>query len=313
MKDKICTWVNKEKNNLILSLIVILLGWILCWAFKTTYSIINQFLYTLHFSLSSILVLIFLKKSYQKHKSISIYLIIILNLIMLFHQFSMDGMIVRLISLIINALLYLIVATTAITIVYIARKNAPKRFIRYLILTLITVIVSFAGIYSNLYNMYFSKGYASLKIDENMSYSQVLESDDFIYYSADCFFGTSISNVSIAYPDYTDLYNEEKTLSLYPDSFNKAELISSVVKMLSVSESILFIVYISIIVMSVTSKEEEVKLESIEKQRREMVGNIEEIKYKVDVLESNFRIQNKKTSSIFTIVKKINRAEKRIK
>lgn len=77
---------------------------------------------------------------------------------------------------------------------------------------------------------------------------------DFIYYSADTLFGTDISDVSIRYIDYMDLRDQNNIVSRYADQYEKGQIIPQIIKLLSLSESVLFIVYISIIVLGAEEK-----------------------------------------------------------
>lgn len=312
MNNKMIRWMKNNSIDLIALIGVILLEGILYWGMKTRYHTINQYLYTIYFTASGLGALFFLVKQYQKNKFFSIYLIVIINIIMLFQLFSLDISISGTIFLIINALLYFVLAFSGVLIVYLAKRNISKNFNQLLVLSIITVIVGFAGIYSNMYNMYFSEGYIVFEIDEKVSFSQALISDDFIYYSADSFFGTNISNVSIAYTDYMDLQDKDNLISLYPSSFNNVNLINAIIKLLSIIESILFLVYISIIVIPLSSKKEELRQESSEKQSRDISEKIYAINQKMDCINKEYRIQSDRLSKILALMKENKKKGKKI-
>jgi hypothetical protein len=219
---------------------------------------------------------------------------------MLNNIFTQDKIIYKDIYLILCVAFNLIIIMVMVGMVYVAKKNINNKFIRYLVCSICTVIIGFSGVYSSLYNMCFHNGYDIFKIDEGMSWKQVVVSGDFIYYSADCFLGTNMSNVQVGYIDYMDLHNSDKILSYHPDYFDKAVTASSCVKLFSIFESILFLVYISIIIMSVSSKEDEKKQEEIEDQRIKIL-------YTVDKMSSSYADLDKKVNKILSLLYKKNK------
>ncbi|WP_252244442.1 MULTISPECIES: hypothetical protein [unclassified Clostridium] len=170
--------------------------------------------------------------------------------------------------------------------VYIAKKEFRKNFIKYLLLSIFTVVISFAGIYSSLYDMYFPYGYENFKIDQKMNYSRVVTPTDFIYYSADCFFGRSVSYVKIPIPDYTDVQDDRKVAHNYPKMYSNVELVYTAVRIFSMLEAILFVVYISIIVVIMPSKDDEENEKSIKNKQNEMYEKIIKIDSDIEALKN---------------------------
>lgn len=72
---------------------------------------------------------------------------------------------------------------------------------------------------------------------------------DFIYYSSDNLFGTDLSDVSINYIDYMDYQDTDNIESKYLDKSEEAAFSIQLIKIMSLAESLLFILYISIIVL----------------------------------------------------------------
>lgn len=129
-----------------------------------------------------------------------------------------------------------------------AKKN-KKKFILYLIISLLTVIIGFAGVFQAIYFEYFPYDQEALKIEQEMSFGQVIMPLDFIYYSADNLFGTDISDVSINYIDDTEYLQEDSIKARYADKNVGAKFAIQLTKIFSLGESLLFIIYISIIVL----------------------------------------------------------------
>lgn len=153
--------------------------------------------------------------------------------------------------LIIRAIVFIIFLVWGLRAVWIAKKSKLKKFNCYLLLSLIAVVISLGGLYHSLYELCFPDGLEALKIEQEMSYSQALMPEDFIFYSADAFFGTSISDVKIKYIDEAKLYDDQGAQVNNMSMLKYAKIIIQFVKVISLLESILFLIYISIIVMNV--------------------------------------------------------------
>jgi len=203
---------------------------------------------------------------YIKSRKISKVYLVAINAISMANFLLSDGVTFNTGYLIFRAVLFMVVVVVGLVVVWIAKKHFKKHFVGYLILSLWTVVLNFGGFYEALYSISFPYGQESFKIDQNMSWSQVVMPVDFIYYSADAFFGTDISDVSIKYLDYMELLNEDSIVTKHVDKYDIAIQTIQIAKMFSVIESVLFIVYISIIVMSAENVKEEADTYHYEKE-----------------------------------------------
>ncbi|MFO1443260.1 hypothetical protein KDN24_08530 [Bacillus sp. Bva_UNVM-123] len=254
MRDRIYGWIKAEwiklSGIMLLSLLNIL-------ALKPIY-LLAGYVNTLFLLFGVISISFFLIREYLKYQKISIIYVIGINVIALINFLGSPGVIFGICLLWIRFIIFLIPVVLGLFIVWKAKTKIVKHFHTYLILSLFTVILNFGGLYESLYSMYFPYGQENFKIDQEMSWSQVVMPIDFIYYSSDAFFGTNISDVSIKYIDYMELHNDESIMANHKDKYEGAINIIQIAKILSLLESILFIVYISIIVMGaegVTSEE----------------------------------------------------------
>lgn len=182
---------------------------------------------------------------------------------------------------IIECIWYFMIVLVGIYIVYRGKKGSLKKFIMYILVGLCTIVINFAGIYSSLNQMYYRYGYYNFKIDQGMNYSQAVMAIDFIYYSVDCFLGSSISDVRIYPPDYTELQDNKSTMHIYPDKYDGSERAYAIIRFLSMLESAIFLVYISMIIADISSKEDrqnEDKLNEMYEKVIKIESDIEEIK-----------------------------------
>ena len=194
-------------------------------------------------------------KDYRKKRNIPmIYLLGIVEIACV-NFWNSDDVIFPAVCLLIRGILFLIVVVSGVVAIWLIKTRLRKNFFRYLIISLSMVIVGFAGIYGSLYSVYFPYGYEALEIAQGMSWGQVVMPCDFIYYSTDTLFGTDISDVSIRYVDYLELQNSDNIMSKHVDKYEGGKIVTQIAKFLSISESILFIIYISIIVVGVEGKD----------------------------------------------------------
>lgn len=246
MSRKIWSWIKIEKIRL---LIVLLMSVANIFALIPTY--FNEKYVNTAFLLFGVGFLItLLICNCKKTKKISKIYLIGINIISVINFLWSSDIILPMYLLIIRGILFLIVLVLGLVVVWRAKTRLAEKFIPYLIVSLLTVILNFGGIYESLYSMYFPYGQEGLEIDQSMTYSQAVMPIDFIYYSADAFFGTDISNVSIKYIDYTKWYDKENLEAIHIDKYEGAQITIQIIKMLSLVESMLFIIYISIVVMS---------------------------------------------------------------
>lgn len=126
-----------------------------------------------------------------------------------------------------------------------------------LILALALIHITFASLYSTFYAMYSSKDLECFEIEEKMSYRQALLKEDFLYYSGDMLFGTSLSNVQIKYIDTYQLDDDQ--LPFWP----KADNVIQIVKVISLIESVVFVIYIGIIIVRNKEETEEQLMELV--------------------------------------------------
>ena len=73
------------------------------------------------------------------------------------------------------------------------------------------------------------------------------------------FFGTDLSDVSLRYNDHNDLLDKNNVASYYVDKYSVANITIDIVKISSMLESILFLVYISIIDLNTEGVKRKVK------------------------------------------------------
>ncbi|WP_055669750.1 hypothetical protein [Desnuesiella massiliensis] len=288
MIDNLRKWVRKEKNNLILGVFFIVVM-LISVSLERKFNIYYKFLYAFSFTIIVIYILLNYKINYSKNKRINGFLVFILNIIIMLDLYRYTRASVIDWFLCIEVLLYLVVVSVGVHMVYIAKKEFRKNFIKYLLLSIFTVVISFAGIYLSLYDMYFPYGYENFKIDQKMNYSRVVMPTDFIYYSADCFFGRSVSYVKISTPDYTDVQDDKKVAHNYPEMYHNVELVYTAVRIFSMLEAILFVVYISIIVVIMPSKDDEEIEKTTKKKQNEMYEKIIKIDSDIEGLKNMVR------------------------
>lgn len=248
MRQNFKLWFMNEKVNVGTILLLILVSYITSWSsLKSSDGKAN----TVCFLLSSIIMFILLFRYYVQRKRFSMACLIGINIISIVYYFGSSYMFISISLLWIRAIIYFTYVILGLVVIWKSRKNLKKYFTQYLILSLVTVILSFSGIYDSLYSMYFRHGQESFKIDQDVSYEQAVMSLDFIYYSTDCFFGTDISDVQINYIDYRGYQDKNNIMSRYVDEASWAMRVVDLSKILSTGEALLFIIYISIIVMGI--------------------------------------------------------------
>lgn len=246
MSRKIWSWIKTEKIKL---LIVLLVSVANILALLPTY-FNEKYVNTAFLLLGVGLLIALLINDCKKTQKISKIYLIGINIISLINFFGAYNIILPMYLLLIRGVLFSIVLVLGLVVVWRAKTKIAGKFTPYLIVSLFTVILNFGGLYESLYSMYFPYGQEGLKIDQGMTYSQAAMPIDFIYYSADAFFGTDISDVSIKYIDYMKWYDKENSEAINIDKYEGARITIQIIKILSLFESMLFIIYISIVVMS---------------------------------------------------------------
>lgn len=244
MNQKIRNWIKREKIKLLIVLVVV----INILALIPTY-FNEKYVNTAFLVLSVGFLSILLIRDCKRTKKISKIYLIGINSISLINFLGSYDIVFPMGLLWVRVILFLIVAVLGLVVVLRAKIKIVEKFTPYLIVSLLTVILNFGGLYQSLYSMYSPYGQEGLEIDQSMSYSQAVMPIDFIYYSADAFFGTDISDVSIKYIDYMKWYDENSMEAIHLDKYEGAIMTIQIIKMLSLFESVLFLVYISIIVM----------------------------------------------------------------
>lgn len=238
MKNDLCKWISKEKINFKLGFVFSI--WMLISVLlERQLHIYYKLLYV--FSFIGILTYILLnyRRDYIIKKSINGVLVGVLNIIIILDLYMYIRSSIIDWFLFLKILLYVLIIGINVHMVFVAKRKFRKKFIRYLELSIITVVISFAGIYSALYNMYFPYGYEIFKIDQKLNYSRVVMNSDFIYYSADCFFGRSVSYVKISTPDYTDVQDDKSVAHNHPEKFHNVELVYTAIRFFSMVEAML--------------------------------------------------------------------------
>lgn len=130
--------------------------------------------------------------------------------------------------------------------------RVKQRCVPTILICLSMIYITFASLYSSFYSMYSPRGMECFKIEQGMSWEQALLAEDFLYYSGDMMFGTSLSDVSINYIDCYELQEGDPNLEYW----GQANIIIHVAKAFSMFETIVFIVYIGIIIIQSKEKEE---------------------------------------------------------
>lgn len=246
MKEEIFHWIGVEKRKLGLILLLLIVN---IFVLVPTY-FVEKYINTacLLFGVGLLSVLLF--KDSQKTQRISKIYLIGINTIAMINFLLSYNVVFPIYLLLIRTILFLVVVIFGLIVVWRAKTRIAEKFIPYLVISLLTVVLNFGGLYESLYSMYSPYGQEGLEIDQGMTYAQAIMPLDFIYYSADAFFGTDLSDVSIKYIDYTKWYDEDNIEAVHIDKYNGAKITIQIIKMLSLFESMLFIVYISIVVMS---------------------------------------------------------------
>lgn len=210
----------------------------------------EKFIRTAFFIVAFVTMCVLLIRNYKETDNISRVYLLGINLISLINLIGTDISLFGIIELIIRGIVFLGAVLLELIIVWIAKNKEEKKFLFYLIVSLLAVVINFGGVYQSLYSMYFPYGQEGLKIDQGMEYKQAIMSIDFIYYSADNFFGTDISDVSIKYIDYMKWYEEDAMEAIHIDKYDGAICAIQITKFFALLESTLFLVYISMIIMN---------------------------------------------------------------
>ncbi|SHN83278.1 hypothetical protein SAMN04487896_5257 [Paenibacillus sp. ov031] len=247
--EKIYRWISAEKINTMIVAMSLLLVNILSVIVPPSW-FITKYFNTPIFLISIIILIIMLIKKCKKDKKISLVYLISINIISVISYVFVSGIWFDVWQLWLKAVIFITIVILGLVVVWKAKTKFVGKFNLYLIISLITVILNFGGFYNSLYSIYFRYGLESFKIEQGMTYPQAIIPSDFIYYSADAFFGTDLSDVSLRYNDHNNLIDKNNIASNYIDKYDDANLTIDIVKMFSMLESILFLVYISIIVLN---------------------------------------------------------------
>lgn len=202
------------------------------------------------FITSIICITILLIRHYIITVNISLVYLTGLNLISMINLICLEGISFGVIQLWFRAIIFITVVIIGLVIVWKVKTKFPVKFNIYLIFSLITVIINFGGFYNSIYSINFQYDLGGFKIDQSMSDERVVMPKDFIYYSADAFFGTDLSDVSLKYIDPNVFLDENNVASYHLDKYDGANVNIEILKITSMIESILFLVYISIIVLN---------------------------------------------------------------
>lgn len=244
---KIYNGIKNEKYKLAVVVFFIFLNIVVFF-----FGILGQKIYQNCFFLVAVVTMcVLLIRNYKETDNISRVYLLGINLISLINLIGTDISFLGITELIVRGIVFLGAVLLELIIVWIAKNQEEKKFLFYLIVSLLAVVINFGGVYQSLYSMYFPYGQEGLKIDQGMEYEQAIMSIDFIYYSADNFFGTDISDVSIKYIDYMKWYEEGTMEAIYIDKYDGAICAIQITKFLALLESTLFLVYISMIIMNV--------------------------------------------------------------
>lgn len=125
--------------------------------------------------------------------------------------------------------------------IFKARQKFPWMFA----VCLIMIWVTYASFYSTIDSMYSTRGMGCFKLDQGMPYEQMLLAEDYLYYSGDMLLGTELSDVKIDYIDFLN-FKENDPRSLYCE---QADRMIKIAKVASLSETLVFVVYIGIIII----------------------------------------------------------------
>lgn len=290
-------WIFKEKNNLALGALSILVI-LITVCLERKFNVYWKFVYAISFFIIIICILGAYKVYYSKNKKFNRFLIVVLNIIILIDLYMYT--IARTIGwfLWIKVILYLGLVIVCIHMIYIAKREFRQRFVKYLLLNIFTVIISFAGIYSSLYDMYFPYGYKNFIMDQKLNYARIVTSTDFIFYSSDCFFGRNVSYVKMPTPDYTEVQDDKNIAHSYPEMYDKVKFVYMIGRLFSMLEAVLFVVYISIIVLIMSSKYEEENEKSIKNQQNEIYERIIKMESDIEELKNIIKNNNFRTREL---------------
>lgn len=123
--------------------------------------------------------------------------------------------------------------------------KAGQRFPWMFAVCLIMIWVTYASFYSTIDSMYSIRGMGCFKLDQGMSYEQRPLAEDYLYYSGDMLLGTELSDVKIDYIDFLN-FKENDPRSPYCE---QADRVIKIAKAASLSETLVFVVYIGIIII----------------------------------------------------------------
>lgn len=231
-------------------------------------NIFKNLIITFNLIITSIILFKISIQEFNKHQKSSLGYIVIYIVFMWLNIMKVDGIIFQIyyykhvnILLFLRAITYVAFICLGVHIVWKSRKLFKNQFMIYLIISIIMVIIGFAGFYQALYSMYFCFDLEPLSINQGMSYEQVLLSKDFIYYSIDCFFNIDISNVDINYIDISESSKILQNPNKSNINIDSAMYVVDITKIASLVELIIFIVYFSIIILGSNDYSEE-KLEN---------------------------------------------------
>lgn len=180
----------------------------------------------------------------QRRKTISVmnYIAIIASEVI--YLWTSDGILYSVKALCMFMVMFAIIILVAIGLTGCVFK-AGQRFPWMFAVCLIMIWVTYASFYTTIDSMYSTRGMGCFKLDQGMPYEQMLLAEDYLYYSGDMLLGTELSDVKIDYIDFGDFKGND----LRNPYREQADRMIKIAKVASLSETLVFVVYIGIIII----------------------------------------------------------------
>ncbi len=235
---------------------------LLIWIFTTclTYFFADkEIIFIILYTITMIYIFYLLYLIYSNRINIfSIVFIIAFSILLLINQSKYTFS--NTVFLLIAGVLHFIIALCSLHLIYHSKRqnnNLTRNNIIIFLLLILMTITNFSSIYSSLQYIGLPDMQHLFEIDNGIEGDVFPMGLDFFYYSSDTFFGTNISNVKINYLDYTDIneqinnrhYNEKRKFEIQ-SKFNLTSVLLELVKIISLLESLSFLLFISIIVLN---------------------------------------------------------------
>lgn len=250
------------KNKINLSSVIILFLWFIPTCF-THFFFRNRCLFGVFYVFTMLYIFYLIYTLYSRKDNINIFSLLFIIAFSFFSLINQESNgFSNTIFLLVSGALHFIIVLCSLHLIYrskIHNKNLTKKYIVIFLLLISIVISNYSVIYSSLQYVGLSDHQHLFEIDNGISEEVFPMAFDFLYYSSDTFFGTNISNVKINYLNYTDIneeisnYSEERKIEIQ-STFNLTSVLLQIVKIVSLLESLSFLLFISIIVLNIPNE-----------------------------------------------------------